>query len=81
MDIPSYDPHIVNAVNNTTVEWGNTIPFFLICAIAFLVGMFALRMMMREYARLSQWDEEVPEPIDYNPYDANDHDIEIVSSQ
>jgi len=54
------------------VGWGDALPILIVLVFATGLGLFAIGMMMREWAWLSQWDDELE---DY------DSDIEIVSSQ
>ena len=54
------------------VGWDSALPILIVLVFATGLGLFAIGMMMREWAWLSQWDDELE---DY------DSDIEIVSSQ
>ena len=54
------------------VGWDSSLPILIVLVFATGLGLFAIGMMMREWAWLSQWDDELE---DY------DSDIEIVSSQ
>ena len=54
------------------VGWDDTLPILIILVFGLALGLFAFGMMMREYAWLSQWDDDL---------DDYDSDIEIVSSQ
>ena len=54
------------------VGWNDALPILIILVFAAGLGLFAIGMMMREWAWLSQWDEDL---------DDYDSDIEIVSSQ
>lgn len=64
---------IVNEISSgDLVGWDDALPILIIMVFAFALGLFAFGMMLREYAWLSQWDDEM---------DDYDSDIEIVSSQ
>ena len=64
---------VVNEIaSGDLVGWDDALPMLIILVFTFALGLFALGMMMREYAWLSQWDAEE---------DDDDSDIEIVSSQ
>ena len=54
------------------VGWDDALPILIIMVFTLALGLFAFGMMMREYAWLSQWDD------DSDDYDS---DIEIVVSQ
>ena len=54
------------------VGWDSALPILIVLVFATGLGLFAIGMMMREWAWLSQWDEDL---------DDYDSDIEIVSSQ
>ena len=54
------------------VGWGDSLPILIIMVFTLALGLFALGMMMREYAWLNQWEDDL---------DDYDSDIEIVSSQ
>jgi len=54
------------------VGWGDALPILIVLVFATGLGLFAIGMMMREWAWLSQWDDEL---------DDYDSDIEIMSSQ
>ena len=54
------------------VGWDDALPILIIMVFPLALGLFAFGMMMREYAWLSQWDD------DSDDYDS---DIEIVVSQ
>ena len=54
------------------VGWDDALPILIIMVFTLALGLFAFGMMMREYAWLSQWDD------DSDDYDS---DIEIVASQ
>ena len=54
------------------VGWDDALPILIIMGFSLILGLFAFGMMMREWAWLSQWDD------DSDDYDS---DIEIVSSQ
>ena len=58
--------------SDNLVSWGDALPILIVLVFATGLGLFAIGMMMREWAWLSQWDDELE---DY------DSDIEIVSSQ
>ncbi len=64
---------VVNEVSSgDLVGWDSALPILIVLVFATGLGLFAIGMMMREWAWLSQWDDELE---DY------DSDIEIVSSQ
>ena len=64
---------VVNEVSSgDLVGWSDAFPILIILIFATGLGLFAIGMMMREWAWLSKWDEDLE---DY------DSDIEIVSSQ
>ena len=64
---------VVNEVSSgDLVGWGDAVPILIILIFATGLGLFAIGMMMREWAWLSQWDDEVE---DY------DSDIDFASSQ
>ena len=64
---------VVNEIaSGDLVGWDAALPMLIILVFTFALGLFALGMMMREYAWLSQGDVEE---------DDYDSDIEIVSSQ
>ena len=64
---------VVNEIaSGDLVGWDDALPMLIILVFTFALGLFALGMMMREYAWLSQWDVEE---------DDYDSDIEIVASQ
>ena len=54
------------------VGWDAALPILIVLVFATGLGLFAIGMMMREWAWLNQWDDEL---------DDYDSDIEIVSSQ
>mgnify|MGYP003112568209 FL=1 len=54
------------------VGWDDALPILIIIGFSLALGLFAFGMMMREWAWLSQWDD------DSDDYDS---DIEIVTSQ
>ncbi len=54
------------------VGWDSALPILIVLVFATGLGLFAIGMMMREWAWLNQWDDEL---------DDYDSDIEIVSSQ
>ena len=58
--------------SDNLVSWGDALPILIVLVFATGLGLFAIGMMMREWAWLSQWDDELE---DY------DSDLEIVSSQ
>jgi len=61
MDVPTYDPSIVNTVtDNSIVSWGDATPILFVLGVALvalLFGSFALTMMLREWAWLNQWEQ------------------------
>ena len=60
MDVPTYDPSIVNTVTDSSiVSWGDATPILFVLGVALLFGGFALTMMLREWAWLNQWDDEL----------------------
>ena len=64
---------VVNEVSSgDLVGWDSALTILIVLVFATGLGLFAIGMMMREWAWLSQWDDELE---DY------DSDIEIVSSQ
>ena len=68
-----FDMNIASEVSSgDLVGWGDALPILIVLVFATGLGLFAIGMMMREWAWLSQWDEDLE---DY------DSDIEIVSSQ
>ena len=68
-----FDNTIVNEVSSgDLVGWDDALPILIIIGFALGLGLFAFGMMMREYAWLSQWEDDL---------DDYDSDIEIVSSQ
>ena len=68
-----FDNTIVNEVSSgDLVGWDDALPILIIMVFTLALGLFAFGMMMREYAWLSQWDD------DSDDYDS---DIEIVVSQ
>ena len=68
-----FDMNVASEVSSDNlVSWGDALPILIVLVFAAGLGLFAIGMMMREWAWLSQWDEELE---DY------DSDIEIVSSQ
>ena len=67
------DLYVASEVSSDNlVSWGDALPILIVLVFATGLGLFAIGMMMREWAWLSQWDDELE---DY------DSDIEIVSSQ
>ena len=65
--------NIANEVSSgDLVGWDDALPILIIMVFTLALGLFAFGMMMREYAWLSQWDD------DSDDYDS---DIEIVASQ
>ena len=65
--------NIANEVSSgDLVGWDDALPILIIMVFTLALGLFALGMMMREYAWLSQWEDDL---------DDYDSDIEIVSSQ
>ena len=67
------DMNVASEVSSDNlVSWGDALPILIVLVFAAGLGLFAIGMMMREWAWLSQWDDELE---DY------DSDIEIVSSQ
>ena len=68
-----FDMNVASEVSSDNlVSWGDALPILIVLVFATGLGVFAIGMMMREWAWLSQWDDELE---DY------DSDIEIVSSQ
>jgi len=68
-----FDMNIASEVSSgDLVGWDDTLPILIILVFGLALGLFAFGMMMREYAWLSQWDDDL---------DDYDSDIEIVSSQ
>ena len=68
-----FDMNIASEVSSgDLVGWSDALPILIILVFAAGLGLFAIGMMMREWAWLSQWDEDL---------DDYDSDIEIVSSQ
>ena len=68
-----FDMNVASEVSSDNlVSWGDALPILIVLVFATGLGLFAIGMMMREWAWLSQWDDELE---DY------DSDIEIVSSQ
>ena len=68
-----FDMNIANEVSSgDLVGWDDALPILIIMVFTLALGLFALGMMMREYAWLSQWEDDL---------DDYDSDIEIVSSQ
>ena len=68
-----FDMNVASEVSSDNlVSWGDALPILIVLVFAAGLGLFAIGMMMREWAWLSQWDDELE---DY------DSDIEIVSSQ
>ena len=68
-----FDMTIASEVSSgDLVGWDDVLPILIIIGFALALGLFAFGMMMREYAWLSQWDDDL---------DDYDSDIEIVSSQ
>ena len=68
-----FDMNIANEVSSgDLVGWDDALPILIIMVFTLALGLFAFGMMMREYAWLSQWDD------DSDDYDS---DIEIVVSQ
>ena len=68
-----FDMNVASEVaSDNLVSWGDALPILIVLVFATGLGLFAIGMMMREWAWLSQWDDELE---DY------DSDIEIVSSQ
>ena len=68
-----FDMNIASEVSSgDLVGWDEARPILIVLVFATGLGLFAIGMMMREWAWLSQWDDELE---DY------DSDIEIVSSQ
>ena len=68
-----FDMNIASEVSSgDLVGWDEARPILIVLVFALALGLFAFSMMMREWAWLSQWDEDLE---DY------DSDIEIVSSQ
>lgn len=65
--------NIANEVSSgDLVGWDDALPILIIMVFTLALGLFAFGMMMREYAWLSQWEDDL---------DDYDSDIEIVSSQ
>ena len=65
--------NIANEVSSgDLVGWDDALPILIIMVFTLALGLFALGMMMREYAWLNQWEDDL---------DDYDSDIEIVSSQ
>ena len=65
--------NIVNEVSSgDLVGWDDALPILIIMVFTLALGLFAIGMMMREWAWLSQWEDDL---------DDYDSDIEIVSSQ
>ena len=55
-----YDENIVNTVtDNATVGWEDAMPVLIILGFTCLLGMFTLTMVMREWAWLNQFNEDV----------------------
>ena len=68
-----FDMNVASEVSSDNlVSWGDALPILIVLVFAAGLGLFAIGMMMREWAWLSQWDDELE---DY------DSDIEIVTSQ
>ena len=68
-----FDMNIANEVSSgDLVGWDDSLPILIIMVFTLALGLFALGMMMREYAWLNQWEDDL---------DDYDSDIEIVSSQ
>ena len=68
-----FDMNIASEVSSgDLVGWDDALPILIIIGFALALGLFALGMMMREYAWLNQWEDDL---------DDYDSDIEIVSSQ
>ena len=68
-----FDNTIVNEVSSgDLVGWDDALPILIIIGFTLALGLFAFGMMMREYAWLNQWEDDL---------DDYDSDIEIVSSQ
>ena len=68
-----FDMNIANEVSSgDLVGWDDALPILIIMVFTLALGLFAFGMMMREYAWLSQWEDDL---------DDYDSDIEIVSSQ
>ena len=68
-----FDMNIANEVSSgDLVGWDDALPIVIIMVFTLALGLFAFGMMMREYAWLSQWEDDL---------DDYDSDIEIVSSQ
>ena len=68
-----FDMNIASEVSSgDLVGWDDALPILIIMVFTLALGLFAFGMMMREYAWLSQWDD------DSDDYDS---DIEIVVSQ
>ena len=68
-----FDMNIASEVSSgDLVGWDDALPILIIMGFSLILGLFAFGMMMREWAWLSQWDD------DSDDYDS---DIEIVSSQ
>ena len=40
------------------VGWDDALPILIIMVFTLALGLFAFGMMMREYAWLSQWDDD-----------------------
>ena len=65
--------NIANEVSSgDLVSWDDALPILIIMVFTLALGLFAFGMMMREWAWLSQWEDDL---------DDYDSDIEIVSSQ
>ena len=68
-----FDMNVASEVSSgDLVGWGDALPILIILVFAPGLGLFAIGMMMREWAWLSQWEDDL---------DDYDSDIEIVSSQ
>ena len=68
-----FDMNIASEVSSgDLVGWDEALPILIIMVFALALGLFAFRMMMREYMWLNQWERDLD---DYESY------IEIVSSQ
>jgi len=68
-----FDMTIASEVSSgDLVGWDDVLPILIIIGFALALGLFAFGMMMREYAWLSQWDDDL---------DDYDSDIDFASSQ
>ena len=68
-----FDMNVASEVSSgDLVGWDDALPILIIIGFALALGLFAFGMMMREYAWLNQWEDDL---------DDYDSDIEIVSSQ